>query len=108
MEKTVEKVVCGYGQTFYADCKSNPHIRELFLKFRLDPSSSNAEALLDDDGVREYCDGLSYKCPSKCSCFQNTLLQRIETFKKSEKKPGGLCAVALYEKAALIVSNRWS
>lgn len=107
MEKTVEKVVCGYGEMFYADCKSNPHIRELLLQFRLDPSSSNAEALLDDEGVQEYCDDLADKCPSKCSCFQNTLLQRIETFKKSEKKPGGLCAVALYEKAALIVSNRW-
>lgn len=107
MEKTVEKVVCGYGEMFYADCKSNPHIRELFLKFRLDPSSSNAEALLDDEGVREYCDNLSHECPSKCSCFQNTLQKRVETFKKAEEKPGGLCAVALYEKAALVVSNRW-
>lgn len=107
MEKTIEKVVCGYGEMFYANCKSNPHIRELLLQFRLDPSSSNAEALLDDDGVREYCDGLSYKCPSKCSCFGTNLKERVEAFKKAEKRPGGLCAVALYEKAALVAFNRW-
>lgn len=103
----MEKIMCGNGAVFYADCKSNSHIRELLLQFRLDPSSSNAEALLDDDGVRKYCDSLSYKCPSKCSCFQSTLQKRIENLKTAEKRPGGLCAVALCEKAALIVFKHW-
>ena len=107
MEKTIEKVVCGYREMFYAECESTPHIRELLLQFRLNPSSSNAEALLDDEGVRGYCDKLSHECPSKCSCFGINLKERVETFKKAEKRPGGLCAVALYEKAALVASNRW-
>lgn len=99
------KILCGFGEVFYADCSCSLRARELLLSFQFNPSSSNAEALLNNEEVRKHCDTLAEKCPSKCSCFQGVLQERIKNFKTAEKRPGGLCAVALYEKAALI--DRW-
>lgn len=103
----MEKILCGCGRVFYADCQSSPRIRELLLQFRFNPSLSNAKTLLNDSEVQTYCDTLANKCPLECPCCKISMKKRITLLHAAERKPGGLCAAALYEKAALMSLGWW-
>lgn len=107
MEKTVEKIVCGYGQTFYTDCKSSPRVRELLLKFQFTPTLSNAEVLLNDSEAEKYCDSIADICASECPLFEVSMRRRGTLLQAAEARPGGLCPAALFEKAALLSLGWW-
>lgn len=104
----MEKIVCGNGAMFYADCFCSLRVRELLLQFQIDPSLSNAEALLNDSEAEKYCDSIADVCESKCPLFEVSMRRRGTLLQAAETRPGGLCPAALYEKAALLSLGWWA
>lgn len=102
----MEKIMCGNGAVFYTNCSDSLRVRELLLQFQFNPTLSNAEALLNNKDVEQYCDALADSCLLECPCFEVSMKKRITRLRNAEAKPGGLCAAALYEKA-LFVSLGW-
>lgn len=103
----MEKIMCGNGAVFYADCKSSPRVRELLLKFQFTPTLSNAEVLLNDSEAEQYCDNIINSCRSECPCFEVSMKKRATRLRVAESRPGGLCPAALFEKAVLMYLGWW-
>lgn len=104
----MEKIMCGNGSVFYADTQTTFAVRELLLKFQFNPSLSNAEALLNDEGAQKYCDSIADICSTECPCFEVSMRKRSARLRNAEERPGGLCPAALYEKAALLSLGWWN
>lgn len=102
----MEKIVCGNGM-FYVGGSANVRVRELLLKFQFDPSVNNAKELLEDKEVELYCDGIADECPLECPMFEVSMKKRAALLRNAEKKAGGLCPAALFEKAVLLSLGWW-
>lgn len=103
----MEKIVCGNGAMFYANTKATFAVRKLLLQFQIDPSLSNAEALLNDKEAEKYCDSIADVCASECPLFEVSMRRRSTLLQAAEARPGGLCPAALFEKAALLSLGWW-
>ena len=104
----MEKIVCGNGAMFYANCFCSLRVRELLLQFQIDPSLSNAEALLNNSEAEKYCDSIADVCASECPLFEVSMRKRGTLLQAAETRPGGLCPAALFEKAALLSLGWWA
>ena len=104
----MEKIVCGNGAMFYADCSCSPRARELLLSFQFNPTLLNANELLNSKEVEQYCDTLADICASECPLFEVSMKKRGTLLQAAEARPGGLCPAALYEKAALLSLGWWN
>ena len=104
----MEKIVCGNGAMFYANTQTTFAVRKLLLQFQIDPSLSNAEALLNNKEAEKYCDSVADVCTSECPLFEVSMRRRGTLLQAAEERPGGLCPAALFEKAALLSLGWWN
>lgn len=102
----MEKIVCDNGM-FYTRCSANVRVRELLLKFQFDPSVNNAKKITEDKEVELYCDRIADECPLECPMFEVSMRRRAALLRDAEKKAGGLCPAALFEKAVLLSLGWW-
>lgn len=102
----MEKIVCG-GAMFYARCSSNVRVKKVLQKFQFNPSVNNAKELLENKEVELYCDGIADECPLECPLFEVSMRKRAALLRNAEKKAGGLCPAALFEKAVLLSLGWW-
>lgn len=103
----MEKIMCGNGAVFYADTQTTFAVRELLLQFQINPSLSNAEALLNNKEAEKYCDSVADVCASECPLFEVSMRRRGMLLQATEARPGGLCPAALFEKAVLMYLGWW-